>query len=253
MSETLLANWVASCLLLGLRIAPVFAFAPPFNLIRVPRTLLLLFGLGLSIALVSAYPAQTAIDAADLHAVVAAAVRELLLGATLVLAFQLVYGALYLAGRTVDNQAGYAFALIVDPASSQQTPLIGMLFAYAAGGVFFAAGGQYAFLRFLAASLRAVPLGRWTLPVSLDRMLAFLSLEMLTAFGIAGGVVLCLFMVDIMIALMSRTVPQMNVLILGFQVKTIVLLLALPASFGLAGSLFLRMTAQLFDALPRLT
>jgi flagellar biosynthetic protein FliR len=107
-------------------------------------------------------------------------------------------------------------------------------------------------VRLLAASLQAIPLGTWELPNSIARVEMFLSVVMLTAFGIAGGTILALFLVDIVIALMSRTIPQMNVLILGFQVKTILLLIALPTSFGLAGALFLRLNATLLQTLPRM-
>jgi flagellar biosynthetic protein FliR len=51
---------------------------------------------------------------------------------------------------------------------------------------------------------------------------------------------------------MSRTVSQMNVLILGLQVKSIVLLLVLPTSFGIAGALLARMMAMTLQSLPRL-
>ena len=252
MTENMLAGWIVSCLLLGMRIAPVFVFAPPFSLVRMPRLFLLLLGVGLSVCLVSAFPQATTLANLTTHTVAVAAVRELLLGGMFALAFNLVYGALYLAGRVIDVQAGYGFALLIDPTSQQATPLVGMLFAYAAGGVFFAAGGHIDLIRLLAASLQAIPLGSWELPHSIARVETFLSVVMLTAFGIAGGSILVLFLVDIVIALMSRTIPQMNVLILGFQVKTIMLLIALPTSFGIAGALFLRLTATLLQTLPRM-
>ena len=73
------------------------------------------------------------------------------------------------------------------------------------------------------------------MPHSLERLSAYMSLMFLMAFGVAGASVLALFLCDMVIALLSRTVPQMNVLILGFQVKTIVLLLTLPLAFGMGG------------------
>ncbi len=252
MAEGALAGWIVSCFLLGLRIAPVFALAPPFSLIRVPRLVRLALGLALSVCLVSAYPAATALADLSLHGIVVAAVRELLLGTVFVLAFQLVFGALYLAGRTIDIQAGYGFALLVDPTSRSQTPLVGTLFAYAIAAAFFAADGHIDLLRILSASLDAIPLGSWGMPDSIARITGFLSIVFLTAFGVAGGSVLALFLIDMVIALLSRTVPQMNVLILGFQVKTIALLVVLPTSFGVAGALFLRLTAFTLESLPRM-
>ena len=245
-----LSSWVVSCLLLGLRVAPVFALAPPFSLMRVPRLFLLLLGLGLSVALVGAHPQDVLLADMSPHGILVAAVRELLLGSLFVLAFQLMFGALYFAGRTIDIQAGFGFATLVDPASNTATPLVGGLFAYAAGAVFFAAGGHLDLLRIFAASLHAVPLGTWALPDSLDRITGFIGIVMLSAFGIAGAAVLALFLADMTIAMMSRTVPQMNVLVLGFQVKTILVLLVLPISFGLSGALFLRLSAVLVQSLP---
>jgi flagellar biosynthesis protein FliR len=246
-----LSHWAVSSLVLGLRIAPVFAFAPPFTLVRMPLLFRLLFGFGLSVGFVGTYP-HAAIAATGLAAVVLAAIRELGLGLVFVLAFQLAFGALYVAGRTVDIQAGYGLALLIDPTSRSQTPLVGTLFAYSAGAVFFAFNGHLELLRLIAASVDAFPLGSWEMPHSVARLAAFLTLTYLTALGVAGGAILALWLADVAIALLSRTVPQMNVLVLGFQVKTIVLLLVLPLSFGVAGALLLRLMATTLQAIPRL-
>jgi len=247
-----LTAWIVSSLLVGLRITPVFAFAPPFSLIPVPRLVRVLFGIGLSICLVSAYPQATSLANTALSAVFLAATRELMLGVVFVLVFQVTFAALYLAGRTIDVQAGYGLSLIINPASQTQSPLIGTLFVYAAGAAFFALDGHVEFLRLIAASLDVVPLGTWLMPDSIDRITALMSVVFLTAFGVAGGAVLCLFLTDVAIAVLSRTVPQMNVLVLGFQVKTIVLLLVLPTSFGIGGALLTRMMATMLQALPRM-
>jgi len=245
-----LAQWIFSCLILGLRVAPVFAFAPPFSLIRMPALFRMLFGLGLSACLVSANPGSALITDMGAAAVFIAGLRELMLGMMFVLVFQLAFAALYLAGRTIDIQAGFGLALLIDPTTRAQTPLVGMLLAYAAGAVFFAMDGHIQLLGLLSASLEAIPIGRWTLAGSLAPLLAFTSMVFLAAFGVAGASILVLFLVDLVIALLSRTVPQMNVLVLGFQIKTIVLLLVLPLSFGLGGALLARMMAMTLQALP---
>jgi flagellar biosynthetic protein FliR len=247
-----LSTWVTSSLLLGLRIAPVFAFAPPFTLIRIPRLFRLLFGLGLAACMVAVLPASVSLGDISLATLVSAAVRELMLGAMFVLAFQLVFAALYMAGRTIDIQAGFGLAMLIDPNTRGQTPLVGTLFAYAAAALFFALDGHADLLRILSASLEAIPLGTWTLPGSLGRLSAFMSAVFLMGFGAAGTAILALFLVDMVIALLSRTVPQMNVLIMGFQVKTIVLLLVLPVCFGAGGALLVRMMRITLEALPGL-
>ena len=112
--------------------------------------------------------------------------------------------------------------------------------------------GHLDLLRLFSASLDAIPLGAGQTPQSLPPLTTFISVIFLTAFGVAGAAILVLFLIDLAIALMSRTLPQMNVLVLGFQIKTIALLLVLPAAFGFAGALLARMTTLTLEAIPGL-
>lgn len=241
--------WAISALVLSLRIAPVFAFAPPFTLIRVPTLVRVLLGVALSATMVSANQHAVLPDSWA-PTIFVSAVRELGVGLMFTLAFHIAFAALYVAGRTVDIQAGFGLALLIDPTSKAQTPLVGTLFAYAAGLVFFAMDGHLQLLRLVASSLDVVPIGTWEVPGSIERVTALLSASFLLAFAVAGGTILTLWLVDLAIALMSRTVPQMNVLMLGFQVKTLVLLLALPTSFGMASALLLRLMSRTLEAIP---
>jgi flagellar biosynthetic protein FliR len=250
--STPLTTWAASCLVLGLRLAPAFAFAPPFTLVRMPATFRVLFGLGLAVTLVASKPASAILPDDGLQTMFFAAVRELGLGLMFVLTFQVAFGALYFAGRTIDIQAGYGLATLIDPASQSQMPLIGTLFAYAAGAMFFAFNGHIELLRLFSASLDSIPLGAWRMPHSVERLAAFMSVSFASALGVAGATILVLFLVDLSIAALSRTVPQMNVLVLGFQVKTLVLLLVLPTAFGFGGALLLRLMTTALQAIPTL-
>jgi flagellar biosynthetic protein FliR len=252
MPHEALVAWILSCLLLGLRFAPTFAFAPPFSLLQMPGLFRPLFGIGLAICLVAAYPAQTKLADVSLYGIVVAAMRELMLGSMFVLALNLAFGALYLAGRTIDIQAGYGFALLIDPKSQAQTPMVGMLFALAAGAVFFAMDGHLNLLRLFGASLEAIPLGGWHMPGSIAKVTSFAGMIFLVGLGVGATTMLVLFLIDTVIALMSRTVPQMNVMVLGFQVKTVVLFLTLPICFGGAGALFVRIMTLTFENLPRM-
>ena len=246
-----LTPWVLSVLLFSLRITPVFALAPPFTLTRTPAIFRVLFGIGLA-AVVLSGRADQLLARTDLAAIVPALARELFLGATFVLALQTMFGALQVAGRTIDIQAGFGLALLLDPSSQAQTPLIGTLLAYGAGLVFFTFGGHLELLRILMGSLDRVPLGAGFSPMTIQPLLTFVSGVILAAFGVAGGAILMLFLADLAIAWMSRTMPQMNVLILGFQIKPILTLLALPLAFGAGGALLARMARITLEAIPGL-
>jgi flagellar biosynthesis protein FliR len=247
-----LARWVVSSILLSFRISPIFALAPPFSLTRMPVLFRAFLGLGLAATLVSSHPETTALVDTHVANLIVVALRELMVGFVFVVAFQLAYGGLYLAGRTIDIQAGFGLAALIDPATRGRAPLVGTLFALAAGAVFFAMDGHLQVLRLLTASLEAAPLGAAYGPSSLSPLLRFIAVVFVTAFGVAGATILGLLIVDLAISALSRTVPQMNVLVMGFQVKTLVLLVLLPTAFGAAGSLFARTATLTLEAIPRL-
>ena len=116
MTDDPLTAWIIASGLLSLRIAPMLAFAPPFTLTRTPPVFRALVGLALAGCLVTANPGAVVLDVSA-GGLIAAAFRELLLGLIFVLAFQLSFAALYVVGRTIDIQAGYGLAVIIDPST----------------------------------------------------------------------------------------------------------------------------------------
>lgn len=247
-----LAVILASTLLLSLRVAPVFVFAPPFTLTRIPRLVLWLFGYGIAMMLVAANPETAHVADLKLSTLTIGAAREFLLGITPVLALQLFFGALYLTGRTIDIQSGFGLALLIDPASRGQLPLVGTMLAYFAGVIFFAINGHHELLRFFSVSLEVVPVGSAIEGNPLPALLAYISSISLMAFGVGAAAILALFLTDIVIALMSRTVPQLNALLLGIQVKALLVLFALPVVVSLSGAILVRMATTALRAIAEL-
>jgi flagellar biosynthetic protein FliR len=228
-------------LLASLRIAPVLAFAPPFTLLRIPVSVRLIISLALGGLFLPQSPSSLIADFASASGFVQAAAAELLIGLSVALPLQVVFGAMLFAGRAIDIQAGFALALLADPANTGQMPLIGTLFAYCAGAVFFAVGGHFDLMAIWAGSFAELPLGSAALDPDPSALLALMSSAFVIAVGLAGIVLLALFMIDLTIAAISRTLPQVPVLILGFQVKTIAVLVTVPLAISLSATIYLRL------------
>lgn len=246
------ADQIIAMLLISLRIGPSLAFAPPFTYLRVPATVRVLLSFCFSAWIAQAHAIQMPSVLSDGWLAQAFA-SELMLGLALTLALQLAFAAMLMAGRAIDFQAGFSFALLADPTLRTQMPLVGTLFAYAAGMIFFTTDGPADMLAIWSRSVERVPVGQFAIAPDASALLAYISAVFVMAMGLAGIVLLALFLVDLSIAFMSRTLPQMNVLVLGFQVKTITLLAALPLVFSLSGALFLRIVRLAIDttlALP---
>lgn len=226
-------------MLMSLRIAPTLAYAPPFTLLRIPVVVRVALAIGVAAWIPAAFPSSIGTEILGHQNVVLLAASELFLGIALALALQIGFAMMATMARVVDIQAGFGLSVLVDPTTRAQSPLIGMILAYSTGAIFFMSGGPADLLAVLAHSFILVPLGDVQAPGSLGSVLALISGTSFISLGVAGILILTLFLIDLSIALISRTLPQMNVLLLGFQVKALATLAVLPLAMGLsvAGSL----------------
>ncbi len=220
--------------LASLRLAPTFAFAPPFTLLRIPPMVRGTMAIAFAVALELGATGQSLPSWEGNFA--AAAMSELALGLALALALQLAFAMIAMVGRALDIQAGFGLAFLIDPTTKAQMPLIGAVFTYLAAAMFFASNGPFEVLAIFSASFAAVPLGGAIGADALSHILGFLSTLSVLALGVAGLASVVLLLIDLVVAMMSRTLPQMNVLVLGFQVKAIILLVLLPITLGLSAS-----------------
>jgi len=239
-------------MLVSLRIAPTLGFAPPFTLLRIPAPIRVLLALALAMALVAGHE-QAALGALrEGRSLLSLMVGELLVGSASAISLQLAFGAIQWAGNAVDTQAGFGLSTIADPTSQVQMPLAGTVFSYAAALAFFASGGPYDLLALWSASLDALPVGHAVRSGNMNALGAVLGSTFALALGLFGLVMLVLFLLDLAIAFMSRTLPQMNMLLLGFQVKSIAMLVMLPIALALSTGLSLRLLRLAVESAPRL-
>ena len=247
--------WIPSltaALLVSLRIAPVFAFAPPFTLLRLPVVVRLLMSFGIAIWLVGTWPELTAARIGHDPNWIALALGELLIGTTISLSLQLAFAAILWAGQILDVQAGFGLAMIADPTTQALMPLAGTIFAYTAAVIFFATGAQYDLLALWAAGLETMPLGAAIATPDMAALGGFMGALFSIALGLVAVVLLVLFLLDMVIAFLSRTLPQMNVLLFGFQVKSIAMIVTLPVAMAISGGLFLRLIRLALTGAPSL-
>lgn len=237
---------VTETLLLSLRLGPLLTLAPPFAQLRVP--------LRIRVALVLALAASlaTIVPGARVSSLIEASASELFLGMLLAFGFQAGFAGLDFAGRALDIQAGYGLALVIDPATSSQAPLFGTLLSLIASLVFFLANGHLDLIRVLGALTRVLPPGSPLMPIVPAKLIAFLGGSVLIGVGALAAPMLALFLVDVVIAYLSRALPQINALLLGLQVKTMVTLMVTSVAIGLAGPVILRLIRRSLDFVPSL-
>ena len=164
------------------------------------------------------------------------------------LGLMLAFAAFAVGARIVDIQIGFGIGQVFDPSTRQQIPVLQAVLTQTALVGFFLLDGHHAVLRGLALSLKAVPLGHpWNLSAALPHVVKLAAQMFSLGFAILAPVVLCLMAVEIGLGVLSRSLPQMNTLVVGMPVKVIVGLSALALWATTASPLMGRAYASSFE------
>ncbi|GIW95091.1 MAG: flagellar biosynthesis protein FliR [Pirellulaceae bacterium] len=165
--------------------------------------------------------------------------REILIGALLGLAVALLVSGLHLAGYLVAHVAGVQLADIADPAFDSPLPAHGKLFELLVLGIFFASGGHRRVLGALLDSFVLFPPGTaWEGGPAVGSLESVALASFSLALRLAAPVLISVLLATVVLGLISRTVPQLNILAMGFSLNGLVLLAALLLSLGSGAWLF---------------
>jgi len=165
-------------------------------------------------------------------AVALAAPIELLLGLSLGFMLSLGFHAVELGGRLLALQLGLSLEAVFNPLNQDPSTALDPFFAVLAGILFLALDLHVATIEILAGSFTSFPIGgSWPVDIGLvASQLIVLMLELGTR--IALPVALVLLLVELLVGLIARAIPQVNVFILGLPVKllvgTVALAIAMP-------------------------
>lgn len=156
--------------------------------------------------------------------------KEFAIGATIGWMFACLIWAFQIMGDVLDAQAGTGFSAMFDPMSGSQTAVFATFLRQFAVVAFLLVGGLFVMLNVVYDSFIVWPIGG-TLPLSPARMFdAFLS-QTVTMFSLALSLVLplafLLLILELAVALISRSFPQMNVFTLSMPVKMLAAILGL--------------------------
>ncbi len=219
-----LLPWLVSVGLLSVRLSVAVALSPAFSSFGVPAVVRLALTLALSALIYAdrgASPAAAAWIAEPARLLVPIAV-ELGLGALLGLSVQVVLAAFAVAGRMMDVQIGFAIGSVFDPVTRTRGDVIGSLMSLLGVTLFFASGAHIELVRLLARSLDVFPLGQ--MPGLNDPLRPLLAAGWMFSLGfsLAAPLALALLLTDICVGVLSRNMPQMNVLVLSIPVKVVI-------------------------------
>ena len=208
-----------------------------------PNILKGVFSVIVSYAVVSCIDYSTISNIQNDYMIILYMISETICGAILGFVVNLLFEMVRLAGSLMDLQLGLSMMNVVDPSSTQQATILSTLSYYMAIVIFFISNGHQVILKCLIKSFDVIPLAkRIQVANSFNVILKTFCDYFEIGIRIAIPVIMVILICDIALSLISRAVPQLNVMILGIPIKIIVGLLTLvavlPITYKLLGYAF---------------
>ena len=161
--------------------------------------------------------------------------KEMLVGAILGFASNIIYWAARFGGGLIDMDMGFQAGMMFDQNAGAPT-LVGEFYALITLMIFLYLNGHHFLIEALFISMKVVPLTTFmitesTLTILFKTIISFMMLGL----KIAAPVTISIFNTNLALVLLSKVSPQMNIFMLSFQVKVAVGLLVLSVSVPVVG------------------
>ena len=146
---------------------------------------------------------------------------ELLIGVCLGLGVMLLFSGVYLAGQLIGRVGGLMLADVFDPGLQASVPTISRLLYIVTLAVFVCSGGHRMVMAALLATFAAIPTGGGALPTSMtETFVLILQESFCLAVRAAAPIVTALLLSTMVLGLIGRTLPQLNILMVGFGLNS---------------------------------
>lgn len=206
------------------RLLGFFRHAPVFNRKEVPTLIKLSLALLMTIIITSIMAPSTLSGTSD--SLLLSILLNYAVGAMIGYMAHLILIAIDAGADMINMQMGLSSAMVLDPTSNSQVSILTKLFSLLGLLIFIHLGGIYWLIRAFVRSFEIFPLFATSLPlaklVNMDYLIKMSSNVLYMGLQIASPVLLATLGQDIILGVISKTAPQVNVFQLSFLFKPVV-------------------------------
>ncbi|MGN0506768.1 MAG: flagellar biosynthetic protein FliR [Lachnospiraceae bacterium] len=204
------------------RVAGFVYTAPFYGITSIPQRAKALLSMAVSLVIYFVLPYEQ-LEYAGVIGYAGIVISEAIAGMILGLFANLACLILQFAGQLADMEIGFSMATTMDPSSRMQVTVTSNLLTYAVLLTMVATNLHLYILRAVIDSFTLIPLGKVSLsPLLYEGYLGFLLDYMVLAFRIILPVFAALLVVNSVLAILAKASPQLNMFVVGFQLKIFV-------------------------------
>lgn len=246
-------DYFITLILIFVRLSSFFIICKAFYPKGTPGALKLFFGLIFSFTVIPGVKGVSLDLISNNYILISYFLSEISTGMILALITNIMFDTVSLAGSWIDAHIGLNMISMLDPNSEAQVTITAKILNYVAMSIFFIVDGHHLLLKSLVESYTLVPLGNSIINEgSLTYLMEVIANYFFIGLKIAIPMVLIIILTDICMGLVSRVVPQINVMILGMPVKMIVGIVTLVVTLPLVIKIFISTLSYLPDVFRKI-
>jgi len=237
-----------------LRVGAILMAAPLFSASVVPKTVKIGLSVGVSLAMLQIVGPGMLLSEIPLHRLAALGVNEILLGVSLGLLARLFIVAVDMAAEVMGFQMGFGIVTAIDPSTRGSVSLVSQFQAVITALMILGTNAHYFIFHAIAESFKRIPLmgfsptaNLWALFIETSKNVFVIALKF------AAPTMVVLLLSSVALGIVARTVPQMNIFIVGLSLQIVIGFTVLIFSASMFGILYGQTLADMAAVMMRFT
>jgi flagellar biosynthetic protein FliR len=236
--------YIVGFILLFFRFGALFMAVPIFSHNSIPMEVKAAMAFFFTIVFYSSMP-PLSIEI-TVPSIVMAILSEMLFGLAIGTILQLAFNVITFAGGQISFMMGFSMASAIDPQSGISMPIISQFLSLISLMMLFSIDMHHWMLLFIDSSLQKIPLGGFLINEHFFNYLVKAASNMfLVGFMIAFPITALSWLADVIFGMLMKTMPQFNLLVIGFPIKITVSFAILIATFS---AMMLILKGQMVEA-----
>ncbi len=206
-------------LLVFVRMSSLFVITPVFGRREMPSYLKIGLAFFCSYIIVPLL-GDVQVEYTNLLSFAVIAAKEFLVGIIIGYVSFLVFSALYIAGQIIDMEIGFGMVNVLDPTMNTQVPITGNFIYILTTVLFLSMDGHHILLSALFKSYSVLPINGFAFTEAMvNNMTTIFTDVFLIGFKISIPILAAALLSEVALGILSKTVPQMNVFVVGIPLK----------------------------------
>ncbi len=237
---------VVTFLLLFIRISSFLSFMPFFNYMNIPMKVKAALSIWLSILFFPIVPKVS--FEINLINIVLAIFNEVAFAFFVGMALQLIFDILKFAAEQISFVMGFTMANVIDPNFGGQSTILSQFFIWIAILVFLSFGGDHLEILLIDKFMSNLPFGAFfNYHKVYEYFVVYMGKYFLLGVGFAFPIIAISLMSDIIFGMIMKTMPQFNLLVVGFPIKILISFVVLMAILSSMMYVFSKEIKEVFE------